>query len=411
MRGFWRNISYVLSGAIVAQLIPILASLVITRLFVPDAFGEHSVWLGGVLFISIFITLRLEATLVLVENSTARAKAMLYIVIVSAFTFLSLSLLIFVFYRLDISYLDRYKEHLYLLIILSPAAFFLSLNLVWQSWAVSEGRYRVLNVMRVSQATLISTLQVASGLYQPDAFSLSMSYLLANIISLFVAIVLMPRIFYVKKFSLSEIKEYLIRYKNFPKFSLPADAVNSAAAQLPVLIVAYRFGADVAGFLALTMRVLGAPIGLVGKAVLDVFKKQAVDDINSIGNCKKLYVNTFMVLSLASLFLVVCTIYLGEYIFETAFGREWKESGLMAIWLLPMFALRFVASPLSYMVYIVEKQHVDLLWQVGLMFVTALTLLSFSSYQDTLIYYALAYALMYCIYLFMSYRFSKGVEG
>ena len=65
------------------------------------------------------------------------------------------------------------------------------------------------------------------------------------------------------------------RHRRFPQYSLPADAVNTAAVQLPVMVVAGRFGAEAAGLLAMTLKTLGAPIGLLGKSVLDVFKRYA----------------------------------------------------------------------------------------------------------------------------------------
>ncbi|UCJ15187.1 hypothetical protein K5Q02_15095 [Pseudomonas sp. MM211] len=160
--------------------------------------------------------------------------------------------------------------------------------------------------------------------------------------------------------------------------------------------------------MALTMRVLGAPAGLVGKAVLDVFKRHAMKSIREVGNCRDIYVKTFVVLMLASTVMVACTVFLAEDIFQTAFGPNWTQSGVMAIWLLPMFALGLIASPLSYIVYLVEKQYVDLLWQVSLMIVAILALYGFSSSKSTLIGYGVGYAVMYIIYISISYRLSGG---
>ena len=80
----------------------------------------------------------------------------------------------------------------------------------------------------------------------------------------------------------------------------------------------------------------------------------------------------------------------------------------MAIWLLPIFALGFVASPLSYMVYIAEKQHLDLFWQIALLGMTLASLSAASDYRSALLVYSYGYGLLYVIYLGLSYRLSLG---
>lgn len=411
MSSFWRNVTSVFSGVFIAQLIPIAASLFITRIFQPEAFGDYSAWLGVVTFISIVITLRLEAAIVLIEKVERRIKAVLYVFTISTilFTFIFIIILMVLLLSwVDFSRLDFVYKSFYLILILAPAALFFALNQVWQAWAVAEGYYRKLNIMRIVQALLVAVLQVVIGFIYPTALSLAISFTVASMLSLFFCFLLMPNVFIIKNINIVDFKVYIKRYRSFPKFALPADAINTAAAQLPVIIIAYRFGADIAGLLALTMRVLGAPIGLIGKAILDVFKKDAVQNMRDYGNCKKLYINTFFVLSFASIALSLGTVFLGEIIFKKAFGPQWEASGAIAIWLLPLFALRFIASPLSYMAYIVEKQYVDLYWQAGLLVMTCFTLLFFSDYKETIIIYGAGYAFMYIIYLNMSYSFSKG---
>lgn len=393
------------AGTLLAQSIPIVGSLAITRIFAPSAFGEFSTWLALVSFMAVAITLRLETVLAITEDGQERARAV-FIVLV---TTVSAAVVFFVFV-LALVYVPGMRhylpENVLLLVLLVPAALFMALNQVWQTWAAADGEYGKLNVMRLVQALTVVLLQIGAGLGYPGAISLVMGFFLAAIIAFGSAVAMMPRFVCREFLELGKFKKFFVRYRKFPLYALPADSINTAAAQLPVLVVAHRFGNDVAGYLALTMRVLGAPVGLVGKAILDVFKRYAVQSIREIGNCRSLYVNTFMALTLASLVMVLGTVFWAENIFRVTFGRDWTQSGLMAIWLLPMFALRLIASPLSYMTYLVEKQHIDMLWQFGLMVVTVGTLYSFATYKSTLIGYGLGYAAMYLIYISISYRLS-----
>lgn len=203
------------------------------------------------------------------------------------------------------------------------------------------------------------------------------------------------------------LKFWRAKYR-FPKLSLPADVINTVAGQLPILIIATRFGADVAGLLAMTVKVLGAPIGLLGRAVLDVFKRHASTAFRARGECRAEYLRTFKVLGLASIVFSCVMFFISESLFAFVFGENWRVSGTIAVWMLPLFAMRFMASPLSYMVYIVGKQHVDLIWQVVLLILTVFSLSLLHPYSLSLQIYSIGYGLLYVIYLFMSYHFSLG---
>lgn len=410
MTAFWKNVSSVFTGAVIAQLIPVFGSLFITRIFTPAAFGEYSVWLAAVTFVAVIVTLRFETALAIVEDGAKRKQAVFFSILISlcvALGLLSVFLFIGAFRLLPESF---FFSQFNFLVLVVPAALVLACNQVFQSWAAAEGLYTKLTLMRLTQAGVLTVLQVVIGIYAPSALSLAVSFVIAGVISLIISKILMPKFIQKNFMNKTSFLQFLTRYKNFPIYSLPADSINTAAAQLPVIIIAYRFGADIAGFLALTMRVLGAPIGLVGKAVLDVFKRYAAQSFLKTGNCKQLYINTLLGLSLASVVLIIGTVFFGETIFKVAFGEDWVLSGVMAIWLLPMFAMRFIASPLSYMVYIVEKQYIDLLWQIALAIVVVLSLFSLNTYKHTLVFYSLSYALMYCFYVYMSYSFSKGLN-
>ena len=272
MRGFWKNIISVFVGTVFVQLIPILASLLITRIFVPEAFGEFSTWLAVVTLIAVMVTLRLETALAITGDGVVRKKAVLFISLISLGITFALLLILLMLYVLGFT--SSFFLSNYLLLLCAPAALVLALNVVWQTWAAVEGHYNKMTLMRIIQAAVLAVLQILFGVFYPTALSLSISFFVAGLFSFVVCLLLMPNVLKQRYFNLLELKAFVSRYKRFPIYSLPADAINTATAQLPLIVIAYRFGLDVAGFFSLTLRVLGAPIGLVGKAILDVFKRR-----------------------------------------------------------------------------------------------------------------------------------------
>ena len=404
---YWRAVAGVFTGSVIAQSIPVLGALLIARLYTPDAFGLFSAWLGLVVLLSVLLTGRYEMALVIEEDGPARQRATwatLFITLAMAvLAAVATGLVKLVFPGI----LEMYDTML--LLLWAPAALTMAGCNIWQSLAAAEGEYRKLTQMRIALAGLVTIFQVVGGIWSSSPVMLAFAQFVGGVFALGLSIYWLPPARIENPFCKpGEMLAFLKRRQRFPLYSLPADFINTSAAYLPVLILAHRFGADVAGYLALTMRVLGAPVGLLGHAVLDVFKRHAAKAFRQRGECRVEYVKNLKVLSVSALLFTVATLLLSEWLFRVAFGETWSQAGTMAIWLLPIFALGFVASPLSYIVYIAEKQHLDLFWQIALLGMTLASLSAVSDYRSALLVYSYGYGLLYVIYLGLSYRLSLG---
>ncbi|MBB4064216.1 lipopolysaccharide biosynthesis protein [Gellertiella hungarica] len=387
-----------------AQAIPILGSLLIARIFAPAEFGTFMTWFGLVSIGAVFVTGRFEMALALEPDGLPRAEAAtcaLYTTFVLLATLSLPAAVLYLFFRARVDYLP-----VSLLLLYAPAVAASACVLIFQAWAAAEGRFKSLSAMRIAQAGTITGLQIIVGLITPSAAGLATAHLIGVVTGVaFIARKLRPVSL---PNGFQSVRKFWMRYRRFPMFSLPADTVNTAAAQLPLTILAHRFGADVAGYVAMAFRMLGAPISLLGSAVLDVFKRRASESWRASGSCRGPYLETLLVLAAGSAFATIFFWFFGEAVFVLAFGERWAEAGRAAVILLPLFALRFVASPLSYTFYIAQKQPVDLAWQICLLGMTLFTLLSLDTYHQSLTAYAMGYAALYAIYITLSYRYSAG---
>lgn len=401
--GFWRSVTTVLMGTAMAQAIPLFGSLLLARLYAPAEFGLYAAWLGMVYLAGVVVTGRYEAALAVEPDGGSRrigVQAVLLVVTVATGCILVLTALLA---ALAPAWLRT--TPLALLWAFAPTAGLIAASQVWQSWAAAEGRYADLIRMRISQAAGITGIQLGVGMLEPSAASLGLAHCAGVLLGAVVAATLMPLGAPAES---GAQRDFLRRHRRFPMLSLPADSVNAAASQLPLLLVASRFGNEAAGLLALALRTMGAPIALLGVAVLDVFKRQAADAFRKRGECRNEYLQTLQVLALGSVGAAVVIGFLSEDLFALAFGEQWRAAGTIALWLLPMFAMRFVASPLSYVFYITGKQQVDLLWQCALLVMTLAAFMLPGSFQVSIRAYAVGYACLYVVYLILSYRYSTG---
>lgn len=405
---FWRSLGLVLTGTVAAQSIPLLGSLFIARIYAPAEFGIFSAWLGLVMMAAVVVTGRFEMSLAVIADGPPRRFAMVAtlctILLVSSFFSLVAGVAYF-------SGMLNIEVGPVIVILFLPAALLAGVMHTWQAWAAAEGNYRGLSWIRIFQAFVVTVVQISLGVFSPTSLGMILGYVLGTAAGMGLAVYFMPINPFVtisKANFYSSLKAFWLSQRRFPLLALPADTINAASGQLPLLLIASRFGTEASGLFALALRVLGAPIGLIGSAVLDVFKRSAASSYRDKGHCKEEYARTFWLLAIGGVVLALGVMVVAESLFVVAFGEPWRQAGTIAIWLMPMFALRFVASPLSYVFYITGKQHVDLYWQCSLLAMTIASFMLPSSFAASIKIYAAGYSLLYVVYAILTYYYSKG---
>jgi O-antigen/teichoic acid export membrane protein len=404
---FFSRIMRVLLGTLGAQLITIGVMLLLVRLYSPGEIGGFSVWLSAATIISVLLTGRYELALFSTgQKSEFYAVIKLVIFLVLTLSIAVIGLLLVVPYATSSlpAEISRYW------LALAAVAAGLGINKLLLSVLTYQQAFNKLGLARISLAACIAVSQVAAGYLlegeQGLIYGQTLGVLIATSLAAFwVGKVLLGRSLGA---SLVDVAAVARSYSNFPKYSLPADLINTVSSQLPVILLASKFGGEIAGWFALTLRMMGAPISLLAASVLDVFKEQAAREYRDSGNCRKLFLSTFKVLALLALPPFIIIGLFAEPAFALIFGAEWTESGRYAVLLIPLFYMRFVVSPLSYTIYIAQRQNLDLLWQLVLLAMTVACFMLPATVESVLTFYAAGYAFMYFVYFWMSFHCAKG---
>jgi O-antigen/teichoic acid export membrane protein len=404
---YWRQVVGVLSGSAVAQAVPVVATLIFAQIVSPAEFGLYAGWLGTVAILGVTLTIRFETVFAAQADGWSRKRVLVAVLITALLLAFLVMLLVFVIFELR-------KGHTFFgwsavqFLSIAPAGLVLAISQILQSWFSAEGNYRTLSFFRVLQSTLISVVQLLMIVADlPGALSLGFLTGSMLVVLSFGARIDLPRL------SVSRTVVVLCRVwrdqYRCPAFSLPADSLNAAVGQLPVLAVTARFGAELAGYLAMALNLLGAPIALMGKSVLDVFKRHAALAFRLRGECRSEYLHTFAALTIGSILFLLTAYSFSGFLVDEVLGDEWRVTEEVVRVLLPLFVLRFIASPLSYMIYIGAKQHWDLIWQMVLALAVGVSLYFSGDFHQSLFFYMAGYSIMYVVYLIMSYRISCGL--
>lgn len=201
---------------------------------------------------------------------------------------------------------------------------------------------------------------------------------------------------------------HLVRWKRFPLYSLPARLINSGSSQLPLLAIGAMYGAEVAARYGVAVRSIAIPVGLLGGAALTVFKRDASEEYREKGNCRSSYLHALKNLSILSIGVGALVWLSADYLFAWGYGEFYLQSASFSKLLLPSLMAGFVASPLSFCLFLSNKQHWDLVWQLTLLLAVICVFLNFESANKAVEVYSFSYATLYLIYVFMSWVAAKG---
>lgn len=398
---FWRNVATVMSGATGAQALTLLAAPLLTRLCTPAEMGTFSVWLGVITVASLVATLRVENAMVIDHE---KGQQRLCFSVVAYFATLLALVLTFGSLCACVLGLPPLETVSWGQMAMVGLATWITANVqTTLAYAASHRRFGTAARIKLLQAGTIAASQLALLYVGVDGAALLAGQLIGLAVGLLAGrLLLSPPRTRMRLLLDREQRDYLVKHQAFWRYSLPSSLLNTVVGQLPLFMIGIHHGALAAGLFALTQRVIAAPTALIATSILEVFKRQAVHEFESVGNCHEVYRSTFRALMLLALPPTLVLLLFSPELFGWLFGDNWRPAGELARILAPLCFLNFVASPLSYVFFVAGKQKMELFWQMALFVVTVAVFVTPLTLHQSLFAYVLGRSVLYVVYLYMS---------
>lgn len=407
---FFKNTLWITSGTTIAQAISFFTAPILTRIYLPDDYGMLGLYMVFCTIIGTFSSLQYSNAIVISENDRI-AKEVLNLSLIINISIATLGAVAIFLTRNWIS--EVYKSpHLRDWILLAPISiFFAGLNNIFSAWGVRKKAFKLLSKNRIYTAVLSPIFSISIGYFLGGPLGLFLGLLISQILPT----LRMGYFFYRNdKLRLTINKEALSivirKFSNFPKFSLPADFINSFSNQIPVIILSQVAGQAVIGWYGISVRMLVMPIALIASAIGEVFRQRAAIDYYTNGNCRPIFLKVLKSLFLISILPFGMLILFAPEIFSFFFGVKWRGAGEITSILGVLYFFKFIVSPLSYVVYVAQKQWISLITDILLIATVGLIYYIGIHYKldyKTIIFiYALSYSFLYLITLYLSYKFS-----
>jgi O-antigen/teichoic acid export membrane protein len=361
---FARSITLLAGGTALGQAITVLVSPILTRLYTPEDFGVFGVYASILGIVTVVASLRYEFALPLPEDDKTAAN-ILVLCFILLFGMTTLSWLVIHSLGNQIvawANVPGLKPYLWLIPLgMLGAGTYQILNY----WAVRKRDFPRIARTRLSRGVARAALQVGVGFVNSGPLGLLLGQFAGETVgstSLGLAAWRKDRASF-QAVSLQGIRLAGARYKRFPLFSSWAGLLDALGLQLPQILFAAFYGAEVAGWFALGHRVIAAPLNIVIDSVAQVYFGEAArlprDNPKAM---RSLFLKLTGRLALTGGLPVAVICALAPWFFTIVFGPGWEMAGRYVQIMGILFAVRFAVIPLSHTLNILERQDLYLIW-------------------------------------------------
>lgn len=367
MSEFISNVLKLISGSIIAQIIAIGLIPIITRLYTPEDYGLFSLILAISGIIVVFSSLSYQLAIMLPKEDVDAAHIVILccilIMISSIFTGI-----IFIFFGDFIANILNVPKISNYLLFVPIIVFFTAIVSVFTYWNARRKRFGTIALAQSSNSFLSKIIQIGAGIGSASLFGLITGYFIGYIsaITFFLKGFFEDFILF-KKISRQRLKSLAIRYKKFPLFTSWSTTANTISIQIAPLLLVYFYSPVIVGYYTIANQVVQMPMSLIGSAIGQVFFQRASEDKNKTDNISEIVHGVHRRLVSFGIFPMLLLLIIGEDLFALALGTEWATAGLYVKILVPWLLLVFIASPLSTIFSVLERQHIDLSFNVTLL--------------------------------------------
>ena len=401
-----KSIFVLLSGTIIAQLVPILLQPILRRSYSPQDFGKYALFAAIIEIVVTINTFRLEQAILIPHSEKEAVKlvnASLYTCVLISVFMIPVIPLLHYFTGLSIS----------ILLFLPFCSFFFGLINIGNYWYVRNSMFKMLSYNKLIRRFSEGGVQVALGL----SFT-NIGLFIGSLVGFIVAGVHVIYKLKIKK--LITWKEYVFvitPYKSFIYYSVLPALLNILSLFIPLFVFKSKFNDFYTGQFDLTRQVLGLPLVIISGTISQVLVSNVTNKYHHKEKFTNLLQHAFIISVLIAFVLIIIINTVGVDIIVYIFGEKWRMAADLSQVLIWGYSMKFISTCFYNVLIPINKVRVLGWWQVINFFLSLSLFLSFftknvSSFCKTYILIEIVSCLVCLIFVFRSaYTVQKNTLG
>ena len=390
----------------IAQVILIITTPIITRLYSPTEFGEFTIFSNIAMILIPIINARYDLLIVNTKNDRSAN-------ILSQISFLiSLLILLILIPIFAISawlYPNFILDFIFIIIML----FLVSLTNIFTNYLNKERKYKVLSLINVFRAGLMALLQIIFGLLALGSLGLIIGFSLSYIAGITLGYKTFKKHFNIVR-DKEETKALFLENKNQLVYSTPSILLNSLSFSVVVFFIGILYTNTEVGIYGMAIRVLGIPVTIISLGLSKIFMQQANDYYIEHGNFRNLLLKFSSILVIVSIILYVPLYLFSEELVNILLGHSWVDAITVIKIVIPLFVIRLIVSTVSLSVIVLQKQQLELILQALFLIGTTVTFVISKMFNLTFLNFVsintVVLIVSYMIFFIALYYFAKNKQ-
>lgn len=353
-----RALLMLVSGIASAQLIAIIASPLLARLFSASDFGVFAIYAGIVYFLNAFSSLRLDTALLGghgQEDLQLLNRTSQFVLICMA---LFAGVIVFAVANLHGGINGFYIWALPLGVVVG------GYYNIYVNYSLRVQNIKAVSIGRFMQSSGGVVFQFLLGLYGFGVVGLVSGQIMGLVLGV-LGIALLTKSFVVPDFSNSTVRVMLstvARHKNYAVYDSLAAAASVAANHLPIILITTILGPLFGGYFYMAARIMILPVGIVGVS-LSQYVGSKFNIWHADGNFSQRIHALLSALVLVTVIPFLMVGLVSEFVFGFVLGDGWKSAGQIAGWCGLWMGLKFIYDSLSVSLSLASHQKVGMYFQ------------------------------------------------
>ncbi|HHW9852492.1 TPA: type 8 capsular polysaccharide synthesis protein Cap8K [Staphylococcus aureus] len=349
----------------IAQVILIITTPIITRLYSPTEFGEFTIFSNIAMILIPIINARYDLLIVNTKNDRSAN-------ILSQISFLISLLILLILIPIFVISAWLYPNFILDFIFIIIMLFLVSLTNIFTNYLNKERKYKVLSLINVFRAGSMALLQIIFGLLALGSLGLIIGFSLSYIAGITLGYKTFKKHFNIVR-DKEETKALFLENKNQLVYSTPSILLNSLSFSVVVFFIGILYTNTEVGIYGMAIRVLGIPVTIISLGLSKIFMQQANDYYIEHGSFRNLLLKFSSILVIVSIILYMPLYLFSEELVNILLGHSWVDAITVIKIVIPLFVIRLIVSTVSLSVIVLQKQQLELILQALFLIGTTVT--------------------------------------
>jgi O-antigen/teichoic acid export membrane protein len=398
---FIKNASTLMMGSVVSQIIPILFSPLIARLYFPEDYAMVANYNAVTILFTIIATGMYSSALMLDDNEKDAFNTGMVALTFTVTTALivTTSLLLFKSQLIRTFNIENIDFWLYFVPI---TVFFFGGYQILNMWNNRLKRYKRLSINRILQTIFTTAITFLFGYIGFHKYGLVISLLLGQAFSFLILLLqtLIDDRKYFKFIDFRTMRRLFFKHKEFPLYNMPHGFLDGIRNSSIVFILSMFYGPYVLGNYSFAMNTIDKPFQFIGSSFAQVYYQKASELFRTNGNFNAFLIKIIKTSMLLGLPFALMIVFWGKHIFTFVFGDKWETAGEYSQIFVVFLLFRLIVTCIGTTPYIVNQLKKYLFLSILFNIFPVLILYLFSIYTSSFIISIICFFICSLVFIF-----------